>query len=403
VTWLCADIGTSSLKAALIDAAGVEYAFVRVRYPQSGREEAFSAPDWKAAFREAAAALRGLHQTTISAICISANGPTFVPVGKDGKPFPPLFWYNAPNQSPSRYKTGGASLFLPHIARYIAENGEQYDKTAKLFSCQEWLARELGAEEVSVLPNERYRSYYWDEAQCAAIGCDTRKLPPFVPLGTVIGKTNKNAETAFALEKGIPIVAGGPDFIMALIGTGVLSEGLVCDRAGTSEGINVCSKTPAPAAQLRTLPHIAENLFNVGALIPRSGVLFDHYRQGTFQEQRDYKEHFDALLKSASLAEKDIAGRRVLLKIAHQVKEKIALLKENGFQVTEMRVSGGQAKNALWNKMKAKISGVTLAVPVITDGELAGNACLCAIAQGEAAHLHEAAARIVRIKERYAP
>ncbi|MDR1095566.1 MAG: FGGY-family carbohydrate kinase [Spirochaetaceae bacterium] len=401
MTWLCADIGTSSLKAALIDAGGVQHAFVRVRYPQSGREEAFSAPDWNAAFKEAVIALRRQHEAAISAICVSANGPTFVPVGKDGKPFPPLLWYNAPNQS--LFQLGGTSLFLPHIARYIAENREQYEKTARLFSCQEWLARELGAEEVSVLPNERYRPYYWDEAQCAAIGCDMQKMPPFVVLGTVIGKTNKDAEAEFALEKGIPIVAGGPDFIMALIGTGVLSEGLVCDRAGTSEGINVCSTTPAPTAQLRTLPHIAENLFNVGALIPRSGVLFDHYRQGTLQEQCDYKEHLDALLKSASLDEKDIAGRKVLLKIAHQVKDKITLLKENGFVVTEMRVSGGQAKNALWNQMKATISGVTLAIPAITDGELAGNACLCAIAQGEAARLREAAANIVRIKERYAP
>jgi sugar (pentulose or hexulose) kinase len=414
VTWLCADIGTSSLKAALIDAAGVQHAFVRVRYPQSDRGEAFSAPDWKAAFKEAVIALRRRREAVISAICVSANGPTFVPVGKDGKPFPPLLWYDVPqqliqsnqsqsNQSPIQSQSNGLSLFLPHIARYIVEHREQYEKTAKLFSCQEWLAHELGAEEVSVLPNERYRPYYWDEAQCAAIGCDTRKLPPFVPLGTVIGKTNRNAETECALEKGIPIVAGGPDFIMALIGTGVLSEGLVCDRAGTSEGINVCSKTPGSAAGLRTLPHIAENLFNVGALIPRSGVLFDHYRQGTLQEQRDYKEHLDALLKSASLAEEDIAGRKVLLKIANQVKDKITLLRENGFHVTEMRVSGGQAKNALWNQMKAKISGVTLAVPAITDGELAGNACLCAIALGEAAGLRDAAARIVRIKERYVP
>jgi xylulokinase len=300
---------------------------------------------------------------------------------------------------------------LPHIERYITENREQYDNTARLFSCQEWLAWRLGAEAVSVLPNERYRPYYWDEAQCEAAGCDMRKFPPFVPLGTVIGHTGKQTERDFSLPPNISIVAGGPDFIMALIGTGVLAEGLVCNRAGTSEGINVCSRVPAAAGvdgaglieRLRTLPHIADGLFNVGALIPRSGILFDDYRRDTSQEERDYKEHLDALLKSASLAEDDIAGRRVLLKMARQTKEKIALLRENGFPVTEMRVSGGQTKNHLWNRMKAKITGVTLAVPAITDGELAGNACLCAAALGKAAGLSEAVAKIVRIKERYFP
>jgi xylulokinase len=397
VTWLCADIGTSSLKAALIGADGIEYAFVRVRYRLPDRRRGFSARDWKTAFKSAVSLLRNQSPLSISAVCISANGPTFVPVDRNGKPFPPLFWYNAPRQP------GIQSLFLPHIGLFIREHEERYEKTARFFSCQEWLARELGAEEVSVLPNERYRPFYWDDAQCGAIGCDRQKLPPFVPLGTVIGKTNENAETAFALEKNIPIVAGGPDFIMALIGTGVLSAGLVCDRAGTSEGINVCSKTPAQPGNLRTLPHIMEDFYNVGALIPQSGILFDDYRRDTGQDARDYKEHLNALLKNASLSEKDIAGRKVLLKIAGQVKEKIALLNENGFSVTEMRVSGGQAKNPLWNRMKAHISGVTLAVPAITDGELAGNACLCAIASGEAAGLGEAAEKIVRIKERYTP
>jgi xylulokinase len=405
MTCLCADIGTSSLKAALIDAGGVQHAFVRIRYRQPGRdgkEVSATAADWEAAFKDAVSVLNIKARTDIAAVCVSGNGPTFVPVDREDKAFPPLAWYNAPKQ------TAGASLFLPHIERYIAEHPDQYDSTARLFSCQEWLLWRLGGEAVSVLPDERFRPYYWDEAQCEAAGCDIRKLPPFVPLGTVIGKTGERTERDFALPPGIPLVAGGTDFIMALVGTGVLSEGLVCDRAGTSEGINVCSRAPAAAGaglieRLRTLPHIADGLFNVGALIPRSGILFDNYRRDTAQEERDYTEHLDALLKSASLSEEDIAGRRVLLQMARQVKEKIALLREHGFPVTEMRVSGGQAKNPLWNRMKANIAGVTLAVPAITDGELAGNACLCASALGKAAGLREAAAQIVRIKERYVP
>ena len=406
MTWLCADIGTSSLKAALIDAEGTQHAFARARYRQSGQSNrnggagfaaTVAAADWEAAFKDAVIALKIQAQPDIAAVCVSGNGPTFVPVDRHGQAFPPLVWYDAPK------RTAGPSLFLPHIQRYVAEHREQYEDTARLFSCQEWLAWRLGAEAVSVLPSERFRPYYWDEAQCEAAGCDMRKLPPFVPLGTVIGKTGERAARDFALPPNIPIVAGGPDFIMALIGTGVLAEGLVCNRAGTSEGINVCSKTPAATDNLRTLPHIADGLFNVGALIPRSGVLFDDYRRDTLQEDRDYKEHLDALLKEMSLSAEAIAGRRVLLQMARQVREKIVLLQGNGFSVTEMRVSGGQAKNPLWNRMKAKIAGIPLAIPAITDGELAGNACLCATALGEAANLREAAAKIVRIKERYFP
>jgi xylulokinase len=149
---------------------------------------------------------------------------------------------------------------------------------------------------------------------------------------------------------------------------------------------------------LRTLPHIAPDCRNIGALIPESGILFDRYRRETGQEKRDYTGHLNALLKSAELNEENIAGRKILLHIANCVKEKIELLSEYGFPVREMRVSGGQAKNALWNKMKAKITNTVLAIPEIPDGELAGNACLCAAALGEAVSLPDAVSRIVRIK-----
>ncbi|MDR1178124.1 MAG: sugar kinase, partial [Spirochaetaceae bacterium] len=60
-------------------------------------------------------------------------------------------------------------------------------------------------------------------------------------------------------------------------------------------------------------------------------------------------------------------------------------------------------KNALWNQLKADISGLTLHAMNIADGELAGDACLCLMALGEASSLDEACGRVVHIKESYVP
>jgi sugar (pentulose or hexulose) kinase len=53
--------------------------------------------------------------------------------------------------------------------------------------------------------------------------------------------------------------------------------------------------------------------------------------------------------------------------------------------------------------LKADISGCTLLVPEIADGELAGDAALASVVLGEAADPVEAAGRMVRIRERFTP
>jgi xylulokinase len=68
-----------------------------------------------------------------------------------------------------------------------------------------------------------------------------------------------------------------------------------------------------------------------------------------------------------------------------------------------MGVSGGQCRNRRWNKFKADITGVTLLVPEVSDGELAGDAVLAAWALGEYPSMEKAAAKMIRIQEAFVP
>ena len=87
----------------------------------------------------------------------------------------------------------------------------------------------------------------------------------------------------------------------------------------------------------------------------------------------------------------------------------VETLESQGFPVKTMRVSGGQGKNPLWNRLKADISGVSLLIPEIRDGELAGNAVLAACAlenpsEGDFERVLDAAAlRMIRFREEYSP
>jgi len=448
---LTADIGTSSLKAAFIDFNGHLRAFSRAAYPR----EPHSVIPWEQAFIRLLENLSAQAPgALIEGICISGNGPTLAPVDRDGNTLPPLYWYDGRTVSPPGIVTlegkeapKPSSLFLPHAAWLKANAPELYSKIRFFVSSHEWLASRLGAETLTVLPSPSYEPYYWDEEQCRLFGVDKEKFPPFVGMGEIIGQVSPEAASFFGassgncLKSGIPIVAGAPDFISALIGTGTLRPGDVCDRAGSSEGVNICTAgrpSLAPVkgkgAEIRVLPHVREGFWNLSAVIPSSGSFFDWYRSITGQDGRAYEDLLAELIPDAPDPEifrrleffprdGDLSslidsgthspfpiphsplafGRSVLCAIGFSVRSALVSLETQGFPVKEMRVSGGQGKNRRWNQLKADITGVSLLAGEISDGELAGDAVLAATACGAAADLETAAGAMIRFRETYTP
>ena len=69
----CADIGTSSLKAAFITEDGTVLKFIRLLFPQP-----VQATDWVQAFFAAWRSVPADY--AVEAICVSGNGPTLVAV-----------------------------------------------------------------------------------------------------------------------------------------------------------------------------------------------------------------------------------------------------------------------------------------------------------------------------------
>ena len=446
-TILSVDIGTSSLKAALIDFSGKLRAWSRTAYSRSVYSGDVDVISWEKAFIQTTKNLRDkLDHCSVEGICISGNGPTLVPVTSEGEALPPLFWYGGKTEAPVEVKDKAKSFFLPHAAWFKKNAPENYAETKLFISSHEWLAHRLGAEAHTVLPQPSYEVFYWDEEQLRLFGLDRIKFPPFIKTGAVMGKVSVEAVSFFSLagliKSGTPIIAGGPDFITALIGTGTMECGEVCDRAGSSEGVNVCTDAPVSVKQagdFRVLPHVREGLWNIGSLIPQSGRLFEWYRARTGQEGRAYEdllaelipsnEDGDAELHFGESSDPDLMrnllspfsriipagdfrpellrnkiyfGRAVLCSMGLAVRTAIGKLKAAGLAVREMKLSGGQVKNARWNQLKADISGVKLLVPRITDGELAGNAALAAAAL-EKTSIEETVHRMIRITDIYEP
>lgn len=425
---LAVDVGTSSIKAGLIDQTGRLLAYVHQPLLLEGRSfDDWDPRWWEISLAQALRTLGGGRLLACDALAMSGNGPTLVALDeRDQVVGSTLLWMAAAERRP-----GERSLFLPKVRRRQAEQPDWHRQTRRYLSCPEYLCWRLGAEALTICPEGDFRLAYWDDAALAGSGLAADLFPPFVAPGERMGRTSQ-AAGAYGLPAGIPIYAGGSDFLMSLAGTACLEEGMVCDRAGSSEGLNLCSRTALDLPGIRVLPHLRPGYWNNAAILGTTGLMFEWFRQLTGQTQRPYGEMMQAIAALDDFADqpfffprldadggRDFArsvflnltprhgavhlARAVVESIGFSVRRSLEVLAGGGIGIKALRVSGGQARNREWNQMKADILGLPVEVPAIRDAELAGNAAAALVGAGQFASLTEAAGRLVRLEASIEP
>ena len=358
---LAVDVGSTSLTAGLIERDGTVAAMCSV--PYSAPENRFVAEGWIWALKGAVDKLKAgvpvLRQAqepqvegpqvegpNIIALAISGNGPTLV--SETGLTLRwneyPTARLNVDETSPAEAHNFANSIFLPRILLFRDLIGDEYESTAHLFSGPEYLIWQLTGNAVTILPEFRYETAYWNAQVLEGFGIMTGKMPAFVNLGHNCGTLLSNAQELLGLPA-VPVIGVGPDFIAALIGTGTTEPGHVCDRAGSSEGINLCVNKEIRAEGIRTLPGVKAGLWNISVLIPDSASLPEDVR---LQKVTD--------------------GIQLLKKLAE----------ENGVVFpTVITTTGGQAKDqAYFEKKRAALAqlGLELVIGTCIDAELEGDA-----------------------------
>ena len=382
-TILCVDIGTTSLKAGLITAEGEVLSFtsIPIEEPQNTKspdsKNEFAASLWYGAFFQAVRELKvqcvknKLSIEPIKKIVISGNGPTVV--SDCGYT---VFW----NEDYSDIKIPDdvevkKSLFIPKLLALKKRDKKIYKNSRWIFSGPEYLIYVLTGQAVTILPEERFKPAYWNEKVCKACNLDFEKLPPFVGIGDACGILYKEIaaelnscgeEVRFSHD--CRVIAGGPDFIVALIGTGTLWAGRLCDRCGSSEGLNFCTDRPVISESLRTLPSVVPGLWNVSYLIPNSGELSEDERLAAVEKGIN-------TLKAATQA----AGIPF---------------------PSEMAVTGGQTNDQLLLKEKAQRLNMKILRPKnnFAHCELLGDVCAGVLGIDNFKSLQDAADFIVKLE-----
>jgi xylulokinase len=440
------DVGTTSLKAGLFGNDGAVLGRAEVPVHLSDRDDPLhheaDPNNWLSALGMVAAQLEVSGRRGLEAVVVSGNGPTLVPVGARGRPLDfAMTWMDRRGVEEARLVgevTGryvDPTFYLPKAYWIYRNRPRLYERARWFMTCPEFVAFYLTGAATTVLPGEGFKPYMWTDEVVARLGMDPGKFPPFVRPGELIGKARRQSEEVLGIRAGTPVFGGGPDFIMTLLGTASVVPGRACDRAGTSEGINLCSRKPLEDRRLLCLPHPVEGLHNISGIISTSGKALEWFKNGSGRRELDYETLFEEICQVPAGARgllflPYLAGERaplwdpyargsfvgltmnhglremtraVVESVGFAIRDVIEVMGENGLAVEELRVTGGQARSPVWNQVKADITGRRILLPESLDSELLGDACVGLYALGRYDSLAEAAEEVVRIRRTFDP
>ena len=273
---LAVDLGTSSMKVALISVSGKvlgwETESVKlILTPDGGAEQ--SPDEWWAAFLKAAQRLLKREQAAgprVRAICCSTQGEGTVPVDKDGNALMNcILWMDmrgAPylhEQFKGLINVTGAGL--RNTLRWIRLTGgmpsmtgkdpaahmllirelfpEVYAKTYKFLNVLDYLNLRLtgcfAATFDSILTswvsdNRDPNAIRYAPELVRACGVDGDKLPEIVPCTAVLGALKPDVAAALGLSSDVKVVAGAIDTTASAIGAGAVEDYLLHLYIGTS-------------------------------------------------------------------------------------------------------------------------------------------------------------------------
>ncbi|MBF6605098.1 MAG: hypothetical protein IVW53_05895 [Chloroflexi bacterium] len=255
------DIGTTSVKAGIFEAAGRQVAAAgeeyRIDHPAPDRAELDPEVYWTATRRaiRGALAASAIDPEGVAALAVSSQGETVIPVDSSGRALgPALVWLDNRAAAEAReigerfgdaaiYDATGVPSVVPtwtacKILWWRRHEPELFAATARFLLVEELMLHRLtgrfvsegGVQCTSLLYDIRTRR--WWDPMLEAVGIDPARLPELVEPGDVVGTLTPDAAEALGLPATVLVVAGGMDQGAGAVGVGNIGPGVVSESTG---------------------------------------------------------------------------------------------------------------------------------------------------------------------------
>jgi autoinducer 2 (AI-2) kinase len=471
------DAGTGSCRACVFDADGGvagsghrEWTH-RAEPGVPGSQEFTTGPNWTLICQCVAEALHaaGLHGGDIAAVSATSMREGMVVWDASGREL-----WACPNvdsraaeqatrlvrsgQAETIYRTAGDWVAITAPARFLwlADNRpEVLAAAAHVGLLGDWILTRLSGEFVtdpslgSSSGMFDLASRTWSAEVIEICGLDAAIFPPVRSPGTVVGSVTAAAAAETGLAAGTPVVVGGADTQLGLVGIGVTEPGSVTVVGGTFWQHTVVLDEPVidPAARLRTLCHAADGRWMMEGIGFYSGLVMRWFRDAFCADEvaRAAGRGMDAYRLMDELAARVPQGANGVVGVFSNVMqasrwvhaapsllgfdigdparagrgECIRAIEENAAYVSRAHLeivadaagvrsdsivfTGGAANGVLWPQIIADVLGVEVRVPTVTESTALGAALYARVGAGLDASVDEAAARTVRFGRTLAP
>jgi xylulokinase len=460
--YLAIDVGTGSVRAALVNGRG-KIASMAAReheqiVPRYGWSEQRPADWWQGAagaIREVLDSVAGA-AANIAAICACGQMHGTVLIDADGQ----LTRETAPLWNDKRTLAQveafraqhDATSYLPLTAnpatpawpgfklQWLKQNEpEAYERATTVFMSKDYINFRLTGERAwdwsdastSFLMDPLTRT--WSQPMLDALGLDITKFPPIRSPQEILGSITAEAAKATGLREGTPVLVGGADYPLSVLGSGVYAPGLGSDITGTSSIITVIADTPMLHPEVSNVA-TAEGLWGRFMLLDSGGDAMRWARRAFHENTLSY----DAVAQKAAEAPVGSEGlfflpyltgerlgehsnsraqffgigakhgtahlhRAVLEGVAFGVRRHIGVIESAGVRMERLVAASGGAKAALWLDIKASMYRTPILVPAEVECGVMGCAILAATAHGQFARLGDAVAAFVQFEREVLP
>ena len=356
------------------------------------------------------------------------------------------------------FERGGDWVAITSPARFLwirEHQPETFEATAHLGMLSDWVLYRLTGRFVTDPSSGSssnlfdLRSRGWSPESLAIVGLSPSIVPEVLEPGSVVGGLSARAADETGLAAGTPVVVGGADTQLGLVGIGVVKPDRLTLVGGSFWQLTIVTDTPIidPEARVRTLCHAVPGQWMTEGIGFYCGIamrwLRDAFcelevaeaeRRGVdayvvmeeaaaevptgsngvvaiFSNVMDAKRWVQA---SPSFLGFDVdrptgSNRRSCIRAieeqaAYVTRGHLRILEElSGRTFDEIVFTGGAAKGNLWPQIVADVLGVAVRVPVVKESTALGAAMYAGLGAGLYANLDEVAGRLARFERTVEP
>lgn len=454
------DVGTTGLKALLVDRTGGVVAEALSEYPMSSPRPLWAEQDPEDWWRATAKCIRQLLDGSgrrVAAIGLTGQMHGLVLLDAQGNVLRPCILWNDQRSAPQCAAvteqvgaqrilelTGNPLLpgFLAPKLAWVRENEpDVFQRIARVLLPKDYIRYRLTGEFQSDVSDASGTSLFdvsrrcWSEPMLKAFKVRRSWLPEVLESPAPGAQVSAAAAQKTGLRAGTLVVAGAGDQAAGAVGVGAIAEGIVSVVIGTSGVVfaPLAHYQREAEGRLHAFCHATPDLWHVMGVMLAAGGSLRWFRDAL------WKASYDAMTRAAAKVRAGSNGllflpylsgertpypdpnargvffglnlkhtrahlaRAVMEGVSFGLRDSLELILSLGVPVRQIRLVGGGARSVLWQQILADVLEQPVHVVNATQGAAFGAALLAGVGAGLFTSVEDACNKTIRVRPAATP